>query len=176
MHWKIFSRSSSAVFCFSLAVTFCHSHSICLCMENRTRAAVFCSSCIWSSYLPLSLASSFWQVVFPVLRAFRFRIFSCLLLMNLWFYWLLSCIFWPCRPEILGLFTLSISLLFECISTWYLSHFLGNISYFCDKNKFKFFQLNISRYFRYSTDNLQKPGEINSFSGSVRMKYNTQTT
>lgn len=66
------------------------------------------------------------QGVSPAITALLFRIFSCCLI---------PAFFWPCRPEVLGLFTLSISLLFTFISSLLLSLFLDIISFLSDKKR-----------------------------------------
>jgi len=52
LQWMQCSRSSSAFWRVSLAGIFYRSRRICLCTENRTRAAIFCSSHLRSSHLP----------------------------------------------------------------------------------------------------------------------------
>jgi len=82
---------------------------------------------------------SFLHVVFPALTAFRFRIFICLFIMNICFIEFFLFILQPCRSGILGLFTLSISLLFDFISSFLLSFFLDIISFFSDKKERRYF-------------------------------------
>jgi hypothetical protein len=87
-----------------LSVTFNRSRHICLYVEQ--------TSCSHFLQLRHSIQSSslvlLWAV-FPALTAFHFIIFSFPLTKNIHFYWLLFCfLFWPCRPEIFRLFTLSI--------------------------------------------------------------------
>jgi len=71
------------------------------------------------------------RLVFPTLKAFRF---SCFLIVNICFTDLFFCIYLPCRSEVLGLFTLSISLPFDFISSLLLSLLL-RIILFSDKKK-----------------------------------------
>ena len=180
------SITSSAFWRFPLEGTFYRSRRICLCLENRTPAASLCSSHIRSSHLPW-----LFQVFLRALRAFRLRIFRCLLIMNICFYrllflhcltshswsirtvytfdfsflWLYSdvcwlwisvfidyffCIVWPHIHEVLELFTLSISLFFDFISSLRLSLFLDIINPFCGKRKRELLLFNwiFSRYFR----------------------------
>jgi len=51
------------------------------------------------------------------------------------------CIFWRCRPEVLGLFTLPISLLLDFISSLLLSLFLEVTSSFSEKKREIFFEI-----------------------------------
>lgn len=57
------------------------------------------------------------HVIFPALAAFLFRKFRCLLIMNICLYCLLSLHFVTLQTRILGLFTLSLSLLFDFVSS-----------------------------------------------------------
>ena len=85
--------------------------------------------------------------------AFLFRIFRCLLIMNICIYWFIFSIFWPCILEVLELFRHSISLFFDFISSMLLLFFFDIISFFSDEREF--FNWIFSLYFQYWT-HLQK--------------------
>jgi hypothetical protein len=78
--WTKVSRASCAS-CFSLAVTFYRSRRICVCMENRPRAAVSAAH----TFNPVIFLSCL-RLVFPTLKAFCL---SCFLIVNICFYWLI---------------------------------------------------------------------------------------
>ena len=77
------------------------------------------------------------QVVFPAHTTFRYTIFTSLGHEYLFY----SFFFGPCRPEILGLFTLLIYLLFYFTSSLLLSLFLDIVSFFSEKKEGSLFEI-----------------------------------
>ena len=161
--WLKFSRSFSAS-CFSLAVTFYRSRRIYLCLKNETRASSFWSSHIRTRHLHSLFACSFSQHS----QHFISETSAVSSLWKLVFIDFLLRIFWPSKPEVLGLFTLSISPLFDFITSLLLTRFLDTKTLFRDKiESCYFFQLNIflgifgtGLIFFKSLDQLISSGEV----------------
>lgn len=117
-------------------------------MENRTRANSFYSSHIWSSHLLSLFVRSF-----PSTRTIYFQNlhlsldYGCLFID-------FFCILWPCRPEIMGLFTLSIHPLLVplCFSLF--------LDIFCSSAIKKIRKWICSQYFRYWTDVFHRFGFV----------------
>jgi len=109
--------------------------------------AAYVFVCLWRTEIvqPVSAAHTFDPVVFliclpavfPQLTNYRLRILRFLVILNTSFIDFF-CILWPCRPEVLELFILSISLLFDFVS----SLFLTLLALSVWKEKFVFFFLN----------------------------------
>ena len=78
------------------------------------------------------------------------------------------CSFWPSRPQVLGLLTLSISAL--CIFRFFSILLASSVI-----KRELFFQWNVFSVFRYWTD-FQMSGGSSFFGGSVRRKYSTHST
>jgi len=126
------SRSFSAFGRFFLAETFYRRWRVFVCTENRTREVTFSSSQMCPYYLPKTPQHFFWESSAVIW-----------LWISIFIDYFL-CISFPFGTEILELFTLSISVLFEFNSVLFLLLLFYVIYFISDKKRFLCFsKLNI---------------------------------
>ena len=169
---KIF-RSSPASCCLYFAVTFYSSRGMVFVCGEQNSCSQFLQLTHWSRSPSWGVCTQYsQQSQYFVSESLSVSWFLISVYIDFFF-----CILRPCRSDVLGLFTLSISLLSDFISSLLLSFFLDIICFFSDKKESRyFFNWIFSRYFRYRTYLRRNSGGSNFPRGMIRRKYSTHST